>query len=70
MGCPNRFPGVSRASALRRFHGERATWRRADAYDARSPANGRRDASRSAVACRTARPVFIADDAFASECES
>ncbi|VVU48230.1 hypothetical protein BAN20980_00924 [Burkholderia anthina] len=70
MGCPNRFPGMSCAPALRRFHGERATWRRADAYDARRRANGRRDASRGAVACRTAWPVLIADDAFASECES
>ncbi|PFH19171.1 hypothetical protein BX604_5767 [Burkholderia sp. JKS000303] len=70
MGCPNRFPDVLRASALRRFYGERATWRRADASDARSRANGRWDASRGAVACRTAWPVWIADDAFASGCES
>lgn len=79
MECPNRSPDVPRAPAVRRFHGERATWRRADAcdaydtydtYDTRSRMNGRRDASRGAVACRTARPAFVADDAFASECES
>ena len=68
MACPNRLPGVLRASsAFRRLPEAYATRRPGDVYDVRRRPNGSRDANRGASACCTAWPAFDADDASARE---
>ncbi|AIO35205.1 hypothetical protein DM39_5140 [Burkholderia cenocepacia] len=70
MGCMTRFPDVVRASALRRLPDVRPASRRIDLHGAWRRAPGRRDASRSASACRTGWPDVSADDDPRSERES
>ncbi len=68
MACLDRLPDVLCASAMRRLPQACATRRRGDVCSgARRRANGHRDASRGAVACRTAWPAFDADDDAAAE---
>lgn len=67
MACPNRFPGGLHTSAIRRQPEVCATRRRDDVYGVRCRANGSRDASRGAVACRIAWPAFDANDVAVDE---
>ncbi|AZQ56555.1 hypothetical protein D5R55_30625 [Burkholderia cenocepacia] len=64
MACPNRLPGVSRASAIRRLPEACAARRRADVLGMRRRANTLHDAGRGAW------PGAAEDDACASEGKS
>lgn len=70
MAWANRLPGALCASMIRQLPDACATRRRGGVYGVysrRRRANGKRDASRGAVACRAAWPAFDADDVAASE---
>ena len=70
MACANRLPGALRTSMIRQLPDACAT-RRWDGvygvYGTRRRTNGKRDASRAAVASRAAWPAFDADDVAVSE---
>lgn len=70
MACPNRLSSVWRAPAIRRLPEAGATRRRADMHGMRRWPNSPRDAGRGAVACRSAWPGVVEDDASASEGKS
>ncbi len=70
MACPNRLPGVSRASAIRKLPEACAARRRVDVHGMRRRANTLRDAGRGGAMCRRAWPGAAGDDASANEVAS